>query len=685
MNATDTALGTHPPDRAESARILSAAEIAWTVIVPCALPVLASALLLGPALGRALFPRGFDVLWPSTWWEAGGHPEPAKHARYLIATALPFLVIAVMLLGLRREWRLSPRVTRTVVAASQLAVVAVVAFGFLGQQGTISFGALASPPRPVFGLPTLAAAAALLTVTLIVLREGRLAAWIGRLSRETMARRWAGAALAVAIAALWMQEVVMSDRLVEDHGLFNWTLNDAFAVLDGRTPLVDYHLIYGKLMPYPAALVLAAFGASGLVYTLLLMVLNVLALVAVYAVLRRIVGGSLLALGAFAPFVALSDLRHIAIQAGLWPMRYGFAYPVAWLLGRHVDGRRPRHAWVLFLLGGLAAINSMEFGLGVLGGSVLAIVCVRPPRTRRAALRLTGALVGGTFGSIALVSILTLARAGRLPEPAGLTEWPRIFTNLGWFELPVPVASLHLAVFATFMAAIVLAAVRAIGADQDAVLTAMLMWAGVVGLAGGNYYAGRAEDGKLTALLSVWGFVLVLLTIACVRSLTARSWRSPRVAELLVLLGFAVAVCTTIHVPSPVAHLRKLAYTSHPLGYRPAAERFIRERTHRGEKVAVMLPEGDRIAYDLGLDDVSPYGFMNAIVTRRQMQTLIDAVRREGVRKIFLPAPEAFVAGEGDSAPEQLQLLETVGYRFHAVTGEGFVELRAESAARVGG
>ena len=41
-----------------------------------------------------------------------------------------------------------------------------------------------------------------------------------------------------------------------------WTLNDAFAVLDGRTPLVDYHLIYAKLLPYPAALVLLAFGTD---------------------------------------------------------------------------------------------------------------------------------------------------------------------------------------------------------------------------------------------------------------------------------------------------------------------------------------------------------------------------------------------------------------------------------------
>jgi hypothetical protein len=50
------------------------------------------------------------------------------------------------------------------------------------------------------------------------------------------------------------------------------------------------------------------------------------------------------------------------------------------------------------------------------------------------------------------------------------------------------------------------------------------------------------------------------------------------------------------------------------------------------------MPLGHRIAYDLRLVNVSPYSFMEAMVTRKQLQTLIDAMRREHARKLFLPA-----------------------------------------------
>ena len=659
----------------ERARRLSAGELAWVAAIPCALIVLVAALLLGPPLGHALFPHGSDALWPPSWWEATGRAEPTKHARYLIATLAPLLLAGAILLGLRRRWALHPGATRALALASQVALVAVVAFGLLGQQGTIAFGSLTHPPRAIFGIPTLAAAAAILPATLLALRDERLGARIARIVRETAARRRIGFAVAALVSAAWLLEAVMSDGMVEDKGVFNWTLNDAFALLDGRTPLVDYHLLYGKLMPYPAAAVLAVFGTSGLVYTLFLTLLSVLALVAVYAILRPIAGSSLLALVLFLPFVALSAAKDIVIQAGLWPMRYAFAYLVAWLTARHLEGRRPRRAWIVFLVGGLGAVNSMEFGLGALLGSALAIVCVQPPRAARAWLRLAGEATAGVAGSIAIVSAATLAGSGRLPDPALLMEWPRIFTSLGWFALPVPVASLHLAVFATFAAAIVVAIVRSLGGERDT-LTGMLAWSGVLGLMAGSYYVGRAEDVKLIALFSAWGFSLVLLTVACARALAARGWRRPAIAELLVLFGFAVAVCAFVQVPSPIAPLQRLR-SAPPLQYRPAAEAFVRERTRPGEKVAILLPEGDRIAYDLGLDDVSPYGFVNAIVTRREMQTLIDTVRREDVRAIFLPAPTAAVAGEGNSAPEQIQLLESIGYRTGATTTEGFLELAA--------
>jgi len=680
MSTTASQATTGARARGEHARPLTPADVAWVALIPAAALTLAAVLLLGPPLGRVLFPHGSDLLWPPTWSQATGRPEPTKHARYVIAALAPLLFAAVVLLGSWRRWALPPRTTRALAIAGELALVGFVAFGMLGQQGVITIGTVERPPALIFAVATLVGAAVLVVTALVLLRSGRLARPIAWTLRETTARRRAGMAIAATASVLWLFDTVVSDRVAEDHGTFNWTLNDAFAVLDGRTPLVDYHGIYGKLVPYPSAAVLAIFGANGFVYTLSLAISSALALLAVYAILRRIAGSTLPALALFLPFSALTAFRHIVNQAGLWPMRYGPAYLLAWLTALYLDGRRPRRAWVLFLVGGLGAINSMEFGLGALGGTALALVLVRPPRTARAALQLAGEAAGGVVAAIALVSAVTLARAGRLPDPAVLTEWPHVFVNLGWYSLPVPVTSMHLVLLATFAGAVVVATVRSVRGERD-VLTGMVAWSGVFGLGAGSYYLGRAEDGRLIALFSAWGFALVLLTVVCVRALAARDWRGVRASELLVLIGFAVAAWEFVHIPSPVAPLRRLTSAGAPQ-YRQAAEAFVGGHVNRGEKVAILLPEGDRIAYDLGLDDVSPYGFSNAIVTWKQMRTFINTVRREHVGTIFLPAPGSLVGGEGTSAPEQIQLLEAAGYhRLPLLTNEGlFIELHRDGA-----
>lgn len=670
-------MDSQPTPRAatERVRTLTPGELAWVALIPCALATLAAIVLLGPPLAQILFQAGSDALWPPGWWEARGRPEPVKHASYLLALLGPLLLATVVLAGARRGVRLQPRVVRALVVTGHGLLLAFVIVAVLGQRELIVIGRLDVPLQPIFSIGTLAAAAALVVVSVVVLQQRR-AAVAALVARETTVRRAACLALAGLVTALWLLETVTTDGLVEDQGQMNWTLNDAFAVLNGRTPLVDYHLLYGKLVPYPAALALKLFGTTAFVYTLFLTILSALALMAVYAVFRRVARSSLLALGLFVPFVALTGLRHMMIMAGMWPMRYGGAYAVAWLTARHIDARGERWgAWVIFFIGGLAAINSMEFGLGALAASIAALLCARPPRSRREVVQLGGAVVGGVAGAVVVVCAGTLLHAGALPNPALLMEWPRIFTTLGWFSLPVPGASLHLVVYATFTAAIAVAAVRVARDADDALLSGMLMWSGVFGLVAGSYYVGRAEDLKLLSMFSAWGFALVLLTLVCVRALAAGERRRPTIPQLLVLLGFAIAVCSVVQMPSPVVQLERLTRATPPLAYRPAAERFVRDRTLPGEKVAILLPLGHRIAHNLGRENVSPFGFSNAIVTTSQMRTLIDALQDEGVTEVFLPSPSLHLAGEGNSAPEHVQLLEREGYPAVAEEG-GIVELR---------
>lgn len=654
-------------------RALTPSELAWVALAPCALAALVAIVVLGPPLGHVLFPApGANGLWPPGWEAAQGHPEPVKQARYLLALVAPLALAGAVLWGARQAPALRPATIQAVRWTSQGLAGAFVLLAFLGQYNALP-GQRRLPHD--FGPATLAVAAALVLATLVALRGRVVPSQLARLARETPSWRVAGVAIAALAAALWLIEGVTTERLVDDIGSMDWTLNDAYGVLNGRTPLVDLHLLYAKLLPYPAALVLAIFGRTTLVYTLFMGLLSVLALVGVYALFRRLLGSSLPALGLFVPFVALSDIGHTMTLDAMWPMRYGGAYLMAWLTARHLDRRGPRRAWVLFLIGGLVAINDLEFGMAALVGSVAALLAARPPRSLRAVAPLARDAAGGLLGAVALVTLATLVRAGAPPHPSILFEWPRIFGRLGSFSMSMPLVSLHLAIYATFVATIAVAAVRVARSAADTLLTGMLAWSGIFGLLAGSYYVGRSDNVKLVSMFSAWAFALVLLAIVVGRALAARGWRRPTLAEALVLFGFALAVCSIVHVPSPVHQLERLTASLPGPVYNPAAERFVGAHTHRGEKVVILLPMSFRIAEDLGLDNVSPYGTQEALVTRWQLQDVIDAARRTHAHKIFIK--------EGRIAPAQLEAFALEGFRARAEHHEakppvgfmGFLEL----------
>jgi len=653
-------------------RALTPGEAAWVVLVPCALVALAAILLLGPPLGHLLVRPSGDALWPTGWWEARGRPEPVKQGRFALAALAPLLPIAVVAANARRPLRMGPRAIRAVAWTSQLCLLAFVAVALLAQRNAIDGGRAL---EPVFERGMLALAAGLVVVAAGALRLDRVRGALAYLARERLGTRLACGAIAAAFASVWLLEALETDGLVEQRGLMTWTLNDVFAVLGGHDPLVDYHAIYAKLLPYPTALVLLAFGTTGFVYSLFMAVLSVLALLAVYAVLRRILHSSLYALALFAPFVALSDWRHTMIMAEMWPTRYGGAFLLAWLTARQLDGRRPRSAFWLFLVAGLVLINDLEFGIAALLASLVALVCARRPRSVRAAAPLLGALAGGLLAALAAASALTLARAGSLPHLGLLLEWPRVFTDLGWFSLPMPTLGLHLAIYATLAGALVVAAVRMARRDDDALLTSMLAWAGTFGLVAAGYYAGRSDEAKLASMFAAWAFALALLTIVSARALASRRWRAPAVPELMVLFGFGLAVAMLGQLVSPRLLIDRLTAPVPPLQYRPAAEQFIARHVARGQQAAILVPEGFRLAYELGIDNVAPYPNENAIVTRRQFRTLLDVLARRHVRELFVPAPGARLLEEIETAPQQLQRLLVAGYAI-GDSSEGIVELR---------
>jgi len=661
------------------------AELAWLLALPAALVLVAAIALLGPPLGRLLFPTQHIAFWDTGITTLAVRPEPVEQGRYVVAIAGP-VALSALLVALRgRPVRLRAGTVALLAQLSQI-LLAAFAVGAIVAQYRIVYDATYSGTesfRRVYFTPATLIVSALLTVAgVLVLRRAALLARIGRLTAETDRRRLVALALAVLFVALWLLTAVNTEGsfgLSNDgvRGNVSFWLDEAYAVLDHRAPLVDFHAQYSQLWPYLSAGIMWLVGPSFGSYVAIMVTATGLSLLAVYAVLRRVARSSLLALALFAPFVATGffmELGPLADRYGpsnlfsMFPMRYGGPYVLAWLLARHVDRLRPRRAALLFWFAGVVLLNNVEFGLPAFAATVAALLWsdTRPWRARTLALARDAGL--GLLGAVAAVALLTLAVAGSLPHVGYLFTFSRMWGLGGVTMLPMPALGFHLAIYATFAAAIVVATVRAIGGAEQRSLTALLAWAGVFGLGAGSYFAGRSHPEVLISLFSAWALALALLLVVVVRAVQARADRSIGPAEVALLAGCALAVCSLAQTPRPWSQLQRIAADAPtPVLQALDARAFVAASgAAPGERVLILAPMGHRVAYDLGLVNVAPYVSMISMPAERQLAEALQVLRSEGGSRVF--------AYRGQLLPIQQQALADAGFRV-AHEDEAYVEL----------
>jgi hypothetical protein len=655
----------------ERARLLRGEEIAWLVLPPCVLVTVAAILLFGPPLGRALFaPTGEAI--PGI----PARPEPTEHARYAIALLGPALLALATWLLARRRPSLPPSAARMGVCASQLATVA-----FLALCSLTSFGfaaallGVARAPIGFFSLRELAVAGLFASALAAFLRSPAALARTAALVHAGRSRAWtiACAAVAIAFTANWALRAVNFDATIGNTGnlnLLEWETSESWAVLNGRTPLVDFHAVYGHLWSYVGAGALRLFGATLGTWTIAMSLVSGLAMLSTYALLRRVTRSDVLALALYLPVVAMawwatgpsSDAPSLVGIFSFWPIRCAGPFLLLWLLARHLDGAAPRRPALVFVAAWLVLVNNAEFGLGALGGALVAMLLARPGAWRRS----LGAFALGGLGAAALVSALTLARAGALPRFASIFEFARLFGIEGWGLIPMPTFGLHLMFYGTYVAALVLAFVRMVRGNEEPLLTGLLGWAGTFGLLAGSYYVGRSEVGTLLSLRPTWIPAVVLLLVAAVRGI-ARRPRLPTPAEAAVMLAFGLAVVALPSMPSPWSQVDRLR-TPAPvrLFEQPAARAFVAARTRPGERVAILALLGHRLAHDLGLVNVSPFPTVEAILTPHQIALTMDEIRRSHARAVFVRSPGSTIGEEAGGLTLVLEALARDGFRLAA-------------------
>jgi hypothetical protein len=650
------------------------AELAWLLAPPCALVFAVAIALLGPPLGRVLFPLPDIAFWPTATPTLAIRPEPTEQARFLIALAGPVVLAALVALLRGRALPLRPAAVAVLVQVSQVLLAAFLLTAVIAQRrftyGEAFSGSEATFRRVYFTLPTLVVAALLTLAAVLVLRRSELVQRICARVRETPRARLVALVLAVAFLVLWLLTAVNTESSfnASNFGVranASFWLDEAYAVLDHRAPLVDFHAQYGQLWPYLSAGVMKLFGASLETYVAVMVTASALCLLAIYAVFRRLVHSSLLALALFAPFVATGFFTEIgplenrygpANLFSMFPMRYGGPYVLAWLLARHVDELRPRRPALLFLVGGLCVLNNPDFGMPAFAASFVALFLVDPrPWRQLPALAREAAL--GLLGALVLVALLTLAVAGSLPHFSYLFTFPRLWGVGGVTMLPMPTLGFHLVLYATFAAALVSATVRALQRAEQRTLTALLAWSAVFGLGASSYFAGRSHPEVLISLFSAWMLSLSLLGILAIRALAVRGGRRPTVAEVAVLFGLAIGICSLAQTPTPwsqIDRIRTAGPRNSPI-QRFDARRFVAEaHALPGERVLILIPMGHRIAYELRLVNVAPYVSMISMPALEQLDEALAVLRREGGRRVF--------AYLGQVTPEQQQAIEGAGF-----------------------
>jgi hypothetical protein len=638
-------------------------SVAWMAAAPAAALVLLAVILLGPSLGSALFPVDTKEFWPGALVYV--RPEPTEQARYLIALVGAILVPCYVLWLGRRPNR--PEVPRELAFFLQLVFVAVLVLAVFCRRGSVHLDI------SYFNLPTIVVALVVCAGLSALFSSSTALGHARRLFARRSTALSVGAFLVAALTTtIWLLPAIQTDSTIgyATHGVsfdLLYTFDEGLSVVNGHTPLVNYVAQYGSLWPYVVAIPMH-FGHESLkAFTLLMVGITLLAMLAVYAVIKRLVGSPIGALLLFLPFMATSFFiaRGTPIKRygfadyfGAFPLRYAGPFFLLYLLARHLTGSRPRRAGWLFVLAGLVVMNNSDFGIPALGATAVAIVAAADePRTRRWWAERLGEALAGLFVAFALVSIVTLSRTGELPDLGLAFRYAHLIALAGYYLLPLPWFGFWVAVYLTYAAALVVAALL-ITRGGPRLEVGLLAWIGIFGFGSGAYYVGRSHSEVLIALFSTWALTVVFLLAILGRDLARRhGGLSP--ALLALFAGFGLLVCSLGQFPAPWQSVERLQRHG-PEIFQPTADvQFIAAHSSPGEPVALLMNLGQRISHEAGVDDVTPYSGIPSMPTKVQLNETLAALREAGGHKVFLrEAPDAW--------PELTAALEHHGFRVAA-------------------
>lgn len=633
------------------------ASVAWLAAIPVAVLGVALGWLLGPPLGRLLFSVNLHsyLFLPAISSGPPPAPEPTQHARYVIALAVPALFGLALLRVRARPLRLSPRLVTVLIVVAQVLGIAFAALTFYKQRGVWAhWGLTGETYFPSWGLVAAVVFAAV--VVGLSVRGFNLPSWLTTRPR----RRWdiVIGGVAILAALLWLlpdvfrdQNFIRANNQVQYNYMF--TADDFLSVADGRTPLVNYIGQYTQLLPFLVAPILGLFHYTVGAFTSVMTILTVAAFACLYGVLRRVTGDARIALALYVPVVAVSvepqlieGAQRLSLGAdfNLYPIRYLGPFVLAWLCARYLDGARPHGRFWLFAIGGLVAVNNVDFGIPALGAAYVALwVAGGPEGLVRRTLELTRDLVLGVLAALAAVSVLTLLRAGSFPHFGYAFYFARLFGIIGIGSLPMPLLGFQWIIYMTFVAALITAVVRARRGAPGVTLTGMLAFSAIFGLGAAAYYANRSHPDVLMALFAPWGLSVSLLAWVAIRAFwnTARHDALQQRMRMVLptgaaLLCLGLTASTIGGFPPPWTQISRIkSNTVGEVDITVGAAQFVKTHSHPGEHVLLLLDLGHNVARQAGVINVMPFNSPITMVLGQQLRVAVNFLRAEHGVRIF--------------------------------------------------
>jgi len=204
----------------------------------------------------------------------------------------------------------------------------------------------------------------------------------------------------------------------------------------------------------------------------------------------------------------------------------------------------------------------------------------------------------------------------------------------------MPALGLHIALYVTFIAAILTAAVRFVQSRENRTLTAMLAFAGVFGLLAGSYFAGRSLPWQLMLLFPTWGLALALLTwtvLGYLRSERRESLRRLALPALATMVGFGVMIASIATISPPWDEAERLSRSGASEADNAEMQRFVEQRTEPGERVLVLATGADhRLAERAGVENLSPFNTALVLLSPSEVDRALEALKEAGGTKIFI-------------------------------------------------